>query len=174
MRRVSGPEKFFGPNEKIGIMLAPTHAPTFAEVFFDPRDCGSHRLDYEKTTTDIKRTVLLCQSHGLLRREAVSSARRIVFNITTRRLVHEPLPHVTLVGVCSLCQFRWRCWATIGQRLVESQLLSEVNKRRTEGGAKVAHDFSQKRVHLVFVNCALFDCCRHNGPPALSVEVFPG
>ena len=59
-------------------------------------------------------------------------------------------------------------------RLIESQLLSKANQRGTEGCAKVAHDFAQKRVHLFFVDCSLLDCSGRDGPPDLCAEVFYG
>src|SRR2546423_2778063 len=172
MRRVAGPEKFFRAGEKIGIVLAPAHSATTAEVFFYTRRRGSHRLDYKKTATDIKRTVLVRKRHGLLWREAVRSACRVVLNITTRRLINEPFPHIPFIGICPLGQFGRRRWSTLSERLIESQLLSKVNQRGTEGRAKVRNDLTQKRVHLLFVNCSLLDCGRHSGLLTFRLKYF--
>src|SRR5207248_265822 len=87
---------------------------------------------------------------------------------------NEPFTDVAFVGICALGQFGGRCRSAVSERLVESQLLSEVNQRGTERRAKVANDFTQKRVHPLFVDCSLWYCCRHDGPPDLSVELFPG
>src|SRR5258708_6630513 len=172
MRRVAWPEKFFRADEEIRIVLAPAHAATIAEVFFDARHRGSHRLDYKKTATDIKRTVLVRKRHRLFWREAVRSARCVVFNITTRRLINEPFPHIPFIGIGPLGQFGRRRWSTRSERLIESQLLSKVNQRGTEGRAKVRNDLTQKRIHLLFVNRSLLDCCRHNDLLTFRLKYF--
>src|SRR5882724_7299201 len=162
MRRIAGPEKLFRADEKIGLVFAPMHPATVAEVFFDARHRRRHGLDYEKTTSDIKRTVLVAKRYGLLRRETVLSARGVVFNVTTRRLINEPFPHIPFIGICPLGQFSRSRWSTRSKCLIESQLLSKVNQCGTKGRAKVRNDLTEKRVHLLFVNCSLLNCCRHN------------
>src|SRR6266850_8617038 len=104
MRRIAGPEKLFGTDEEIGIVLAPKHAAAFAKMIFDARHRAGHGLDHKESAADIERAVLVRQSDRLFGRQVVPARSRVILNIAAGSLIDEPFTNVAFVGVSSLGQ----------------------------------------------------------------------
>ena len=81
-----------------------------------------------------------------------SVRRRIIFEITGRRLVVQPLSRVALSDVSRVRQFARRHGAALMKRLVEPQLISNSNERDAKRAAEIVENSTHELVKFAFVH----------------------
>ncbi len=106
---VSRPEEPLAALEHVVHMLVPADAGAASRGLGDPGRV-QHRADCDlEQTGQVGRTVGVGQCHGLLRRQRIAAARRVVIDVSARGLSVAPLADVALseagpVGELGRCQ----------------------------------------------------------------------
>src|ERR1044072_7813588 len=137
MRAVAGAEEALDADEEVGVVVSPQDAAALLKRFLDAWHRVRHRLDEIEAAADEGGALLVGERRGLFRRERELARRRVVLDVAARRLIDEPLAHVTLPRVRAFGPLRGRRSPGRGQSLVEPELLPYVDERRTERRSEV-------------------------------------
>jgi hypothetical protein len=103
------------------------------------------------------------EDHRLFGIEAEFSARRVVAEISRRRLRREPFADIALGGPGALGERRRIAWAGRGQRLVEAELVPDQDERGIHRRAHIAEHAADELVEFCFVERLRFKGGVHLG-----------
>jgi hypothetical protein len=144
------------------VVLVPAEAFAGAEPLGDLGHGPQRRDGEQERAGQVRRALLVREGEGLLLRERVAAAGRVVLDVLPRGLRVEPLADVALVGARALGQFAGG-QRPPGQSLVQTQPLADDDEAGVERGAEVRDELPQQLIELLLVDC-------HKPPDTLLVE----
>ena len=166
-----------GPEEALTALVHVVHVLVPAEPGAAARRLGDLRRVEHRAQRDLEEpgqvggAVRIGERHGLLRRQGVAAAVRVVVDIAARRLGVQPLADVALGGPGALGQFGGRQRARPGQGPVEAEFVAHHDQRGVQGGADFVHRAEYELHELVAVDLGGLLGSAHGVPPWTG---FPG
>ena len=149
---IARPKEASGRAEQTLRLIAPADALASTERRFDKRLVFQHDRRHIEGGLQIDGTVRLGKHHRLFRRQGELAAGGLVFEITRRGLMRQPLARVAFGDARLRCQFRRRHGTPLFERLVEAELVAHPHQRRAEHAAEIAQNFADELVQFGLVN----------------------
>ena len=165
VRVVHGPEEPLAAVKHVTAVLVPAEPGAAAGYLGDLRSVEHRAQGDLEEPGQVRRAVRSGERGGLLGRQRIAAAVRVVGDIAARGLCVQPLAHVTLGGAGALREFRGRQRARSGQRAVQAELVAHHHERGVEGRADLLHGAEHELHKLVAVDLDGLVGGGHDHPP---------